>query len=267
MIDHREPDDCLVSAGHDGTLAVEHEHAVAIEAREVVVGRLWPPPEIEDTGVELAAAVVERGQDVARDAPVGQHGLDLAAIAGRPLRLRRHREFAHRGEAAVDPVGGEAVAEVVAESDVLAGVEQVEPLAEGVHDLLEIGHPGAAQLGDENLARVRAQLALPLLEDRREAEPELLEAIAGVGRRGPDRAQPIAGRARHRRPEVEVDVVDGDARRLAVRHDRGPFRPPEILVRRQRAARVVDDDPGRVEGARGADQGVGVARGRRSGAR
>ncbi len=58
-----------------------------------------------------------------------------------------------------------------------------------------------------------------------------------------------------------MDVVDGDARRLAVRHDRGPFRPPEILVRRECAARVVDDDPGRVEGARGADQGVGVARG------
>ena len=38
-------------------------------------------------------------------------------------------------------------------------------------------------------------------------------------------------------------------------------RPPEILVRRQRAARVVDDDAGRVEGARGADQGVGVAGG------
>ena len=73
---------------------------------------------------------------------------------------------------AIEPAGGEPLVEAVAEGGVLAGVEEVEPLAEACDDLVEVRHPAAAELGDEDLARVGAQLAAPLLEDRRRAEPE-----------------------------------------------------------------------------------------------
>src|SRR4029078_11539991 len=103
MINHRHPDDRLVSAGNDGALSVDQENPVAIEARKVGERGLWSPPDIEDTGMELAAAVVERSQDVARRAPIGQHRLDLAAVAGSPLRLGRGRQIVYRCEAALDP--------------------------------------------------------------------------------------------------------------------------------------------------------------------
>ena len=156
-----------IAAGHDGVGGIQNQAIGLIESLERVIRSLRLPPRIEDAGVELPRDVVELGHQEARDAAVNQQRLDLAGVAARLDLLARHNQFLHRSEEPIQVARGETLMQAVVERLHLPRVAQMFLASVPGDDLIQVRHAAAAELGNEDLAAIRPQVALPLRQHGR----------------------------------------------------------------------------------------------------
>ncbi len=169
-------------------LPFRHDDGVAVDDVEELVEHAWIAPHVEEA-VRFPMAIVQFGDDVAGEAGLSAHRLDLVFERAELLPLRRHHEAPQVSEDPVEAPVGKAVLDSVGVHHALAPVvTRLEPprlFAALVAQVLRIGQAPIAEFrAHERLVAGDDRVAEGRVEPRgagREFVDELVPFVAMVG--------------------------------------------------------------------------------------